>query len=102
MGELKHIISEGNNDAVFPIILSHFRMASQCRKNSQLGSLGLRLDVISDNRDVFEIKCCIDLVHEVKGSRLEHVNTRLHSVVGVGNFTLKTCSANTRARDANV
>ena len=37
---------------------------------SQLGCLGLRLDIVGDDRDITEVQSRVDLVHEVQRCRL--------------------------------
>lgn len=45
-------------------------ITAMARRNSQLSCLSLRLDIISNDRDVSEVEGGVDFIHEVEWSRL--------------------------------
>lgn len=73
------------------------------RNDDKLGVLGAVLDVIGDDGNIPEIERCVNLVHEVKRSRLHHAASEcLYRGQGWTLLTLKTCRAKTSANELKV
>lgn len=67
MTELEHVVSKRDDDAANATsnqLCS--RPTLRVISRSQLGCLGLRLDIVGNDRDVTEVQSRIDLVHEVQ------------------------------------
>lgn len=44
--------------------------------DGELGILCAVFDIVRDDGDIAEVKCCINFVHEVKGSRLKVMESK--------------------------